>query len=129
MEKEFDSLPVPAQRLLGSSTCALVLGPLWLLWHGGWRTALCCYLPLVLADACSRGLVGFGMAHHSELWVQLGTWGMVLCLAAGFACNVYGSFRWPQLALPRTRHWIAPLVGLVSVCLLLFSAMELGACI
>lgn len=129
MEKEFSTLPSPAQRLLGSNNAALVLGPLWLLWHGAWRTALRCYLPLVLADAFSRGLVGFGMAHHSGLWVQLGTWGMVLCLAAGFACNVYGSFRWPQLALPRTRHWIAPLVGLVSVCLLLFSAMELGACI
>lgn len=129
MEKVFDTLPAPAQRLLGSNNAALVLGPLWLLWHGGWRTALRCYLPLVLADTFSRGLVGFGMAHHRGLWVQLGTWGMVLCLAAGFACNVYGSFRWPQLALPRTRHWIAPLVGLVSVCLLLFSAMELGACI
>ena len=129
MEDEFSTLPAPARRLLGSSTVALVLGPLWLLWHGAWRTTLRCYLPLVLADACSRGLVGFGMAHHTGLWVQLGSWGMVLCLAAGFACNVYGSFRWPQLALPRTRHWIAPLVGLVSVCLLLFSAMELGACI
>ena len=129
MEKVSDTLPAPAQRLLSSSTGALVLGPLWLLWHGAWRTALRCYLPLVLADAFSRGLVGFGMAHHRGLWVQLGTWGMVLCLAVGFACNVYGSFRWPQLALPRTRHWIAPLVGLVSVCLLLFSAMELGACI
>lgn len=40
MEKEFATLPAPAQRLLGSSTGALVLGPLWLLWHGGWRTAL-----------------------------------------------------------------------------------------
>ena len=129
MEKVFDTLPAPAQRLLRSSTGALVLGPLWLLWHGSWRTALRCYLPLVLADACSRGLVGFGMAHHSGPWVQAGSWGMVLCLAAGFACNVYGSFRWPQLALPRARHWVAPLVGLVSVCLLLFSAMELGACI
>lgn len=56
MEKEFATLPNPVQRLLG---------PLWLLWHGGWRTALRCYLPLVLADACSRGLVGFGMAHHN----------------------------------------------------------------
>ena len=129
MEKVSDTLPAPAQRLLSSSTGALVLGPLWLLWHGAWRTALRCYLPMVLADAFSRGLVGFGMAHHRGLWVQLGTWGMVLCLAAGFACNVYGSFCWLQLALPRTRHWIAPLVGLVSVCLLLFSAMELGACI
>lgn len=126
MEKEFATLPNPVQRLLGSSTGTLVLGPLWLLWHGGWRTALRCYLPLVLADACSRGLVGFGMAHHSGLFVQAGSWGMVFCLAAGFACNMYGSFRWPQLALPRTRHWIAPLVGLVSVCLLLFGAMELG---
>lgn len=53
MEKEFATLPAPAQRLLGSNTGALVLGPLWLLWHGGWRTALRCYLPLVLADACS----------------------------------------------------------------------------
>lgn len=35
MEKEFAALPAPAQRLLGSSTGALVLGPLWLLWHGG----------------------------------------------------------------------------------------------
>lgn len=128
MEKEFSTLPSQAQRLLGSNNAALVLGPLWLLWHGAWRTALRCYLPLVLADAFSRGLVGFGIAHHSELWVQAGSWGMVLCLAAGFACNVYGSFRWPQLALPRARHWVAPLVGLVSVCLLLFSAMELGAC-
>ena len=103
MEKEFATLPAPAQRLLGSSTGALVL-----------------------ADACSCGLVGFGMAHRSGLWVQLGTWGMVLCLAAGFACNVYGSFRWPQLALPRTRHLAAPLVWLAGVCLLLFLAMELG---
>ena len=126
MEKEFAALPAPARRLLGSSTGALVLGPLWLLWHGAWRTALRCYLPLVLADACSRGLVGFGMAHHTGLWVQLGSWGMVLCLAAGFACNVYGSFRWPQLALPRARHWVAPLVGLAGVGLLLFAAMELG---
>jgi len=126
MKQEFESLPAPAQRLLGSSTGALVLGPLWLLWHGTWRTALRCYLPLVLADAYSRGLVGFGMAHHSELWVQLGSWGMVLCLAAGFACNVYGSFRWSQLALPRARHWAAPLVWLVGIGLLLFFAMELG---
>lgn len=81
MEKEFATLPNPVQRLLG---------PLWLLWHGGWRTALRCYLPLVLADACSRGLVGFGMAHHSGLFVQAGSWGMVFCLAAGFACNMYG---------------------------------------
>lgn len=73
MEKVFDTLPAPAQRLLGSNNAALVLGPLWLLWHGGWRTALRCYLPLVLADAFSRGLVGFGMAHHRGLWVQLGT--------------------------------------------------------
>ena len=122
MEKEFSTLPSQAQRLLGSSTAALVLGPLWLLWHGAGR----CYLPLVLADAFSRGLVGFGIAHHSELWVQAGSWGMVLCLAAGFACNVYGSFRWPQLALPRARHWVAPLVGLAGVGLLLFAAMELG---
>lgn len=129
MEKEFATLPTPVQRLLGSSTAVLVLGPLWLLWHGVWRTALRYYLPLVLADAFSRGLVGFGMAHHSELWVQVGSWGMVLCLTAGFACNVYGSFRWPQLALPRTRHWLAPLVGLIGTGLLLFSAMELGACI
>ena len=50
----------------------------------------------------------------------------VLCLAAGFACNVYGSFRWPQLALPRGRHWITPLAWLAGVCLLLFGAMELG---
>lgn len=126
MEKEFAALPAPAQQLLGSNNAALVLGPLWLLWHGGWRTALRCYLPLVLADACSRGLVGFGMAHHRGLWVQLGTWGMVLCLTAGFACNVYGSFRWPQLVLSRTRHWVAPLVWLIGVCLLLFLAMELG---
>ena len=80
----------------------------------------------MLADACSRGLVGFGMAHHIGLWVQLGSWGMVLCLIIGFACNVYGSFRWPQLALPRARHWAAPLVWLAGVCLLLFGAMELG---
>ena len=126
MEKEFSTLPSQAQRLLGSSTAALVLGPLWLLWHGAWRTALRCYLPLVLADAFSRGLVGFGIAHHSELWVQAGSWGMVLCLAAGFACNVYGSFRWPQLALPRGRRWAAPLAWLLGVCLLLFFAMELG---
>lgn len=126
MEKEFTILPAPARRLLGSSNAALVLGPLWLLWHGSWRTALRCYLPLVLADACSRGLVGFGMAHHTGLWVQAGSWGMVLCLAAGFACNVYGSFRWPQLALPCARHWITPLVWLVGVSLLLFGAMELG---
>lgn len=126
MEKKFAALPAPAQRLLGSSTGALVLGPLWLLWHGGWRTALRWYLPLALADACSRGLVGFGMAHHTGLWVQLGSWGMVLCLIIGFACNVYGSFRWPQLALPRARHWAAPLVWLADVCLLLFGAMELG---
>ena len=126
MEKEFESLPAPARRLLGSGTGALVLGPLWLLWHGAWLTALRCYLPLVLADACSRGLVGFGMAHHIVLWVQLGSWGMVLCLIIGFACNVYGSFRWPQLALPRARHWAAPLVWLAGVCLLLFGAMELG---
>lgn len=126
MEKEFSTLPSQAQRLLGSSTAALVLGPLWLLWHGAWRTALRCYLPLVLADAFSRGLVGFGIAHHSELWVQAGSWGMVLCLAAGFACNVYGSFRWSQLALPRTRHWLAPLVWLIGTGLLLFGAMELG---
>lgn len=118
MEKEFATLPNPVQRLLG---------PLWLLWHGGWRTALrCYYLPLVLADACSRGLVGFGMAHHSGLFVQAGSWGMVFCLAAGFACNMYGSFRWPQLALPRVRHWVAPLVWLVGTGLLLFGAMELG---
>ncbi len=126
MEKEFTTLPAPAQRLLGSSTGALVLGPLWLLWHGAWRTALRCYLPLVLADAFSRGLVGLGMAHHSGLWVQAGSWGMVLCLAACFACNMYGSFRWPQLALPRGRHWMAPLVWLVGTGLLLFLAMELG---
>lgn len=126
MEKEFESLPAPARRLLGSGTGALVLGPLWLLWHGAWLTALRCYLPLVLADACSRGPVGFGMAHHIGLWVQLGSWGMVLCLIIGFACNVYGSFRWPQLALPRARHWAAPLVWLAGVCLLLFGAMELG---
>lgn len=31
MEKEFESLPAPARRLLGSGTGALVLGPLWLL--------------------------------------------------------------------------------------------------
>lgn len=129
MEKEFTTSPAPAQRLLGSSTGALVLGPLWLLWHGAWRTALRCYLPLVLADALSRGLVGFGMARRCGLWVQLGTWGMVLCLAAGFACNVYGSFRWPQLALPRARHRVAPLVWLVGTGLLLFGAMELGGCI
>lgn len=126
MEKEFESLPAPARRLLGSSTGALVLGPLWLLWHGAWLTALRCYLPLVLADACSRGLVGFGMAHHIGLWVQQGSWGMVLCLIICFACNVYGSFRWPQLALPRARHWAAPLVWLAGVCLLRFGAMELG---
>ena len=126
MEKEFATLPNPVQRLLGSSTGTLVLGPLWLLWHGGWRTALRCYLPLVLADACSRGLVGSGMAHRSGPWVQMGTWGMVFCLAAGFACNMYGSFRWPQLALPWPRHWVAPLVWLVGTGLLLFGAMELG---
>ena len=44
MEKEFAALPAPAQRLLGSSTGALVLGPLWLLWHGAWRTAQAVYL-------------------------------------------------------------------------------------
>lgn len=74
MEDEFSTLPAPARRLLGSSTVALVLGPLWLLWHGAWRTALRCYLPLVLALPRARHwitplawLIGTGLLHFGAM--------------------------------------------------------------
>ena len=128
MEKEFATLPAPAQRLLGSSTDALVLGPLWLLWHGGWRTALRCYLPLVLADACSRGLVGFGMAPPQRAVGADGHLGYGFLPGCRFCLQCVRQFPLaPAHSVPR-RHWVAPLVWLAGAGLLLFFAMELGGC-
>lgn len=75
MDDGFEHFPAPVRWLLRSnfSTGAVLLGPLWLLWHGAWRITLRYYLPLLLADAFSFWLVGFGMAHHSRLWIDVGT--------------------------------------------------------
>lgn len=51
---------------------------------------------------------------------------MIFCLVAGVVCNIYGSYCWLQLAQSRARHWVAPLVWLVSAHLLLCFSMELG---
>lgn len=128
MDDGFEHFPAPVRWLLRSdfSTGAVLLGPLFLLWHGEWRACLRWYLPLALASLAAHGALSYGVAHRSALVAEISYDCILACLLGGLACNVWWSLHWTDSPRPAGRHWVAPLAWLALAWLGLDAAMRLG---
>lgn len=108
------------------SNGSMLLGPLWLLWHGGWRLALRSYLPLTALYVAVHGLVSYGAAQDSMHLFRLGTMGIAGCILAAVVINFRWCLRWPKVPHGKGGHWGLPLLWLAGLYLALDLVMRLG---
>lgn len=104
----------------------MLLGPLWLLWHGEWRLALRSYLPLTALYAAVHGLVSYGAAGNNALLFRMGTVGIGVCVLVAAILNFRWCLRWPKIRHGKGGHWALLLLWLAGLYLALDLAMRLG---
>lgn len=104
----------------------LLLGPLWLLWHGEWRLALRDYLPLTALYVAAHGLVSHGAAGNNMLLFRMGTMGIGLCVLAAAILNFRWCLRWPGISHGKGGHWCLPVLWVGALYLALDWGMRLG---
>lgn len=104
----------------------MLLGPLWLLWHGEWRLAIRSYLPLTTLYVAAHGLVSYGAAGDSMLLFRMGTIGIGLCILVAAILNFRWCLRWPKVPHGKGGHWGLPLLWLAGLYLALNLVMRLG---
>lgn len=104
----------------------MLLGPLWLLWHGEWRLAIRSYLPLTTLYVAIHGLVSYGAAGDYAFLFRLGTMGVGLCILVAAILNFRWCLRWPKVPHDKGGHWGLPLLWLAGLYLALDLVMRLG---
>ena len=104
----------------------MLLGPLWLLWHGEWRLALRSYLPLTALYVAIHGLVSYSAAGNNALLFRMGTVGIGLCILAAAILNFRWCLRWPKIRHGKGGHWGLPLLWLGGLYLAVDWVMRLG---
>lgn len=104
----------------------MLLGPLWLLWHGEWRLALRSYLPLTALYVAVHGLVSYGTAGNNALLFRMGTMGIGLCIVVAAILNFRWCLRWPKIRHGKDGHWGLLLLWLGCLYLAVDLVMRLG---
>ena len=104
----------------------MLLGPLWLLWHGEWRLALQSYLPLTALYVAAHGLVSYGAAQDSMHLFRLGTMEIAGCIVVAVIINFRWGLRWPKIRHGKGGHWGMPLIWLGGLYLAVGLVMRLG---
>ena len=104
----------------------MLLGPLWLLWHGEWRLALQSYLPLTALYVAAHGLVSYGAAQDSMHLFRLGTMEVAGCIVVAVIINFRWGLRWPKIRHGKGGHWGMPLIWLGGLYLAVGLVMRLG---
>lgn len=104
----------------------MLLGPLWLLWHGEWRLALRSYLPLTALYVAVHGLVSYGTVGNNALLFRMGTMGIGLCIVVAAILNFRWCLRWPKIRHGKDGHWGLPLLWLGCLYLAVDLVMRLG---
>ena len=126
--KVYDCMVRQGDRILDTdfSDGALLLGPLWLLWHGVWRQALRSYLPLTVLYVAAHGLVSYGAAQDSMFLFRMGALGIGLCILVAAILNFRWCLRWPKISHGKGGHWGLPLLWLGGLYLAVDLVMRLG---
>ena len=105
---------------------ALLLGPLWMLWHGAWRQAIRSYMPLTVLYVAAHGLVSYGAAQDSMFLFRSGTMGIAGCIVVALVINFRWGLRGSKISHGKGGHWGLPLLWLGGVYLAVDLVMRLG---
>lgn len=129
MNRLSDSIVKFGNRLLEPNFNDRILlgGPLWLLWYGNWREALRNYLPLTFLFVTACSLLCYGLGHRNIMLFQLGNIGIIVCLLAGFAINIFLYRRWNKTPDEAGKHIVLPLLWVAGLFLLLSGGIWLGS--
>lgn len=105
----------------------ILLGPLWLLWHGQWRDALRAYLPLTIVWGAAFGIFSYGWGQQNKMLVLLGNAGMIAGIFVGLAINIWLFRHWHKRPAGSGRHFVQPVLWIIGVFLLVDRCMWLGS--